>query len=260
MKKTARRDEFLVEPRQQLPGDVILKILQAYVQPRGALRGDRQFLIDFWGAEIAAKSTAGVWRQLRYFAAGTRKMTARSQRIFMRFVSGERLRLQQNALNELRADGADGKLVPVYDPSTKKIVYRTILFPSVDAFDFYDMYAAVAGGVETLTGGEEARSAQFMQRYGAPLVLIANDSGASGAMEIVDWSDADRDALILQYTFAAPKAPPWPADIETVPQTTARIRSLATALQTNEKVRAAQDLLAALDLTPEQLAQLKKLL
>lgn len=259
----AHNDAFTIEPRQQFPEGVLTSLLKAYLLPGGPARADREYLIAFWMAEIAATSRSGVVRQLQYLAAGTRAFTPRSQRIFARFITGERLRQQQERLNDLLAQSGV-QVMAYWDPSLKKIVFREIWFGELDRdepFDFYDKYAYIEDGIDTLLLAEEERDEQFMEAYGAPLIPVASDAGQRGIEGIPDWTIEDRDTLILQWSVGqGPVAPPWPPGTDTIPELEERIGKVRAALRENEKVSAAERLVRALGLSPEQIAALKKVL
>jgi len=261
----AKRDtEFPVEERQRMPESVLRDILRAYVYENGKLRKSRGDLIDFWQGQTHTRSTAGTRRLLQYYASGTRTFTPRAQRILMRFLSGEPLRAQQEALRS-HGEATGETMIPVYDPSSNKITYRYIDFYADDItdgdFDFYDAYMDYADDAKTLLQAEEIRNEEFMEWYGAPLLPLASDGDAAGILDIPDWTAQDRDDIVARWsTIDGPVAPPWPLDTDTIPQLQERIQKVSKALRPPELVPTAQQLLDALGLTPEQRKALKKLL
>lgn len=261
----AKRDnEFPVEERQIIPEAVLRDILRAYTYENGKLRKQRAELIQFWQGQTHTHSDAGTLRLLQYYASGTRTFTPRAQRILMRFLSGEPLRAQQEALRS-HGEATGETMIPVYDPSSNKVTYRYIDFYAEDIadsdFEFYDDYLEYAAGAKTLSQAEEIRNEEFMEWYGAPLMPLSSDTGAPGILGIPDWTAQDRDDLVARWsTIGGPVAPPWPPDTDTIPQLQERIQKVSRALRPQEVVPTAQQLLDALGLTPEQRKALKKLL
>ncbi len=245
-----------------MPEPVLRTILRAYIYENGTLRRQRPELIAFWQGQTHSHSDAGTLRLLQYYASGTRTFTPRAQRILMRFLSGEPLRAQQEALTDNDISAVNSQMIPVYDPSSGKITYRYLDFEDIESgdFNFYDLYVAY-GDIKTLSDAEEVRNEQFIEWYGAPLMPLADDTGNTGILGIEDWTAQQRDDLVaLWSTIGGPVAPPWPPDTDTIPQLQERIKKVSKALRPQEVIPTAQQLLDALGLTPEQRKALKKLL